>query len=86
MAQQEEMEDLETWIDETEEQLYTCANISGRRRSSIILSDQFVVLVENIKKDYEEKGRHEKSLELKVNWMSAILASIQLLPKLICNI
>jgi hypothetical protein len=65
MAQQkEEMEDLETWIDETEEQLYTCANISGRRRSSIILSDQFVVLVENIKKDYEEKGRHEKSLEL----------------------
>ena len=64
MAQQEEMRDLETWIDETEEQLYTCANISGRRRSSIILSDQFVVLVENIKKDYEEKGRHEKSLEL----------------------
>ena len=63
MAQQEEMEDLETWIDETEEQLYTCANISGRRRSSIILSDGFVVLVENIKKDYEEKGRHEKSLE-----------------------
>ena len=69
------MEDLETWIDETEEQLYTRANISGRRRSSIILSDEFVVLVENIKTNYEKKGRYEKSLELKVNWMSAILAS-----------
>ena len=67
------MEDLETWIDETEEQLYTRANISGRRRSSIILSDEFVVLVENIKMNYEKKGRLEKSLELKVNWMSAIL-------------
>ena len=67
------MEDLETWIDETEEQFYTRANISGRRRSSIILSDEFVVLVENIKMNYEKKGRLEKSLELKVNWMSAIL-------------
>ena len=63
MAQQEEMEDLETWIDKTEEQIYTRANISGRRRSSIILSDEFVVLVENIKKDYEKKGRYEKSLD-----------------------
>ena len=58
MAHQEEMKDLETWIDESEEQLYNCANISGRRRSSIILSDEFVVLVQNIKKDYEKKGRY----------------------------
>ena len=53
------MEDLEGWIDDTEDQLYKQANVSGRRRSSIILSEEFIVLVENIKKDYEMKGRHE---------------------------
>ena len=58
MSSSEAMEDLEAWIDDTEDQLYKQANVSGRRRSSIILSEEFIVLVENIKKDYEMKGRH----------------------------
>ena len=57
MSSSEAMEDLEAWIDETEEEVYKQANVSGRRRSSIILSDEFIVLVENIKKDYEMKGK-----------------------------
>ena len=55
-SRNEEMEALEVWIDETEEQLYNRANVARRRRSSIILSDEFVDLVEGIKKDYEMKG------------------------------
>ena len=58
MFSSEAMEDLEAWIDDTEDQLYKQANVSGRRRSSIILSEEFIVLVENIKKEYEMKGRH----------------------------
>ena len=52
----QEMEALEAWIDETEEELYGKASREGRRRSSVILSDEFIELVERLKKDYDNKG------------------------------
>merc|ERR1711872_48442 len=52
----QEMEALELWIDETEKELYDKASKEGRRRSSVILSDEFIELVERLKIDYEDKG------------------------------
>ena len=52
----QEMGALEVWIDETEKKLYDNASKEGRRRSSVILSDEFIDLVENVKKEYEDKG------------------------------
>ena len=63
----QEMGELKVWIDETEKKLYENANKEVRRRSSVILSDEFIDLVQNVKKEYEEKGfmkrRVQESIE-----------------------
>ena len=64
----QEMGELKVWIDETEKKLYENANKEVRRRSSVILSDEFIDLVQNVKKEYEEKGfmkrRVQESIDL----------------------
>ena len=52
----QEMEALELWIDGTEKDLYENASKEGRRRSSVILSDEFTELVQKHKDDYEARG------------------------------
>merc|ERR1712002_1403120 len=59
----QEMEALELWIDETEKELYDNACKEGRRRSSVILSDEFIELVANLKTDYEAKGFKKRRVQ-----------------------
>ena len=68
----QEMEALEIWIDDVEKQLYDNASKEGRRRSSVILSDEFIELVQNVKDDYEAKGFMKRRVQEAMETVMAV--------------
>ena len=62
---EKEMEEVEEWIDQTQVELYKSLSQDGRRRSSVILSEECRQKIDLIMKDYEEKGFKKEQYPLK---------------------
>ena len=58
-----EMEEVEEWLDQTQVELYQSLSQEGRRRSSVILSEECREKIDLIMKDYEEKGFKKRRIQ-----------------------
>ena len=60
---EKEMGEVEEWIDQTQVELYKSLSQEGRRRSSVILSEDCRQKIDLIIKDYEEKGFKKRRIQ-----------------------
>ena len=58
-----EMVEVEEWIDQSQVELYRSISQGGRRRSSVVLSEQCRGKIDLILKDYEEKGFKKRRIQ-----------------------
>ena len=58
-----EMVEVEEWIDQSQVELYRSISQGGRRRSSVVLSEQCREKIDLILKDYEEKGFKKRRIQ-----------------------
>merc|ERR1711915_249368 len=68
----QEMKDLETWIDEAEKRMYVCASKEGINKENVILSDEFIELVQNIKSEYEVNGFMKRRVQEAMDTFQAV--------------
>ena len=60
---EKEMVEVEDWIDQTQGELYRSMSQEGRRRSSVLLSEECRERINLIIKDYEEKGFKKRRIQ-----------------------
>ena len=60
---EKEMGEVEEWLDQTQVELYKSLSQEGRRRSSLILSEECREKIDLIIQDYEEKGFKKRRIQ-----------------------
>ena len=68
---QREMEEVETWIDDTQAELYKSMGREGRRRSSFILSEECMKNISQIVRDYDLRGFRKRRIQEAMEEISA---------------